>query len=90
MWVYSFLYNNLAREQKYLDVAGKTAEFILKNAPEGDEFFYSEFTREGTPVGERGSLLDRHLLAPLDQPGAGAARHDLVGQGSQGVHRAAV
>lgn len=55
LWVYSFLYNNLAREQKYLDVAGKTAEFILKNAPEGDEFFYSEFTRDGTPVGKNGT-----------------------------------
>ena len=26
-WVYSFLYNNLAREQKYLDVARRSVEF---------------------------------------------------------------
>ena len=32
-WVYSFLYNNLAREQRYLDVAAKSVNFMLKNLP---------------------------------------------------------
>ena len=37
IWVYSFLYNNLAREQKYLNFAHRSLEFILKIRPEGDD-----------------------------------------------------
>ncbi len=51
IWVYSFLYNNLAREQKYLDVARRSVEFILKNTPSGkDELWPKELTREGKPL----------------------------------------
>src|SRR5688500_3613383 len=32
-WVYAFLYNNLTREQKYLDVARTSLEFVLKSKP---------------------------------------------------------
>ncbi len=52
IWVYSFLYNNLAREAKYLDVAAKSAEFILKHKPAGDGLWPSAFTREGEAKGE--------------------------------------
>ncbi len=52
IWVYSFLYNNLAREAKYLDVAAKSANFILKHKPAGDGQWPSGFSREGTPKGE--------------------------------------
>ena len=52
IWVYSFLYNKIAGEQKYLDVARKSVEFILKNEPEGDTLYVDIFTREGKPVGE--------------------------------------
>jgi mannose/cellobiose epimerase-like protein (N-acyl-D-glucosamine 2-epimerase family) len=52
VWVYSFLYNNLAREAKYLDVAAKSAEFILNHTPSGDGLWPSAFSREGTPKGE--------------------------------------
>jgi mannose/cellobiose epimerase-like protein (N-acyl-D-glucosamine 2-epimerase family) len=46
-WVYSFLYNNLAREQKYLDVARRSLEFILRIQPTGEELWPKELTREG-------------------------------------------
>ncbi len=36
IWVYSFLYNNLAREQKYLNVARRSLEFILRIRPAGE------------------------------------------------------
>lgn len=49
IWVYSFLYNNLAKEQKYLDVATKSVEFILKNKPSGNNVWSSSYTREGKP-----------------------------------------
>lgn len=47
IWVYSFLYNNLAREQKYLDIARRSLEFILRIKPAGDELWPKELTREG-------------------------------------------
>lgn len=47
IWVYSFLYNNLAREQKYLDVAHRSMQFILKIRPTGDHLWPKELTREG-------------------------------------------
>ena len=50
-WVYAFLYNNLAREQKYLDVATKSIEFVLRSRPQGeDELWPKELTRDGKPV----------------------------------------
>jgi N-acylglucosamine 2-epimerase len=50
IWVYSFLYNNLAKEQKYLDVARRSLEFILKIRPEGEQLWPKELTREGKPL----------------------------------------
>lgn len=49
-WVYSFLYNNLAKEQKYLDVARRSLEFVLKIQPAGDALWPKELTREGKPL----------------------------------------
>jgi N-acylglucosamine 2-epimerase len=47
IWVYSFLYNNLAREQKYLDVARRSLGFILRIQPAGEELWPKEITRDG-------------------------------------------
>ena len=49
-WVYSFLYNNLAREQKYLDVAARSVNFSLKNLP-AEWPWPAGFTRDGKPLG---------------------------------------
>ena len=49
-WVYSFLYNNLAREQKYLDVARHSIDLIMKSKPATNELWPKEITREGKPV----------------------------------------
>ncbi len=49
IWVYSFLYNHLAKDQKYLDVARRSVDFILKNKPTGDALWPRSFTREGRP-----------------------------------------
>ncbi|MDQ3686786.1 MAG: hypothetical protein M3430_14490, partial [Acidobacteriota bacterium] len=46
-WVYSFLYNNLAREAKYLNVARKSVGFIMKIKPGGDELWPKGLTRAG-------------------------------------------
>jgi len=50
IWVYSFLHNKFGRDPKHLDVARKSVEFILKNKPEGDNFWPGSFTREGKPL----------------------------------------
>ena len=50
IWVYSFLYNNISKEQKYLDIAKKSVDFILKNEPDGDTMFPGGFSREGEPI----------------------------------------
>lgn len=50
-WAYAFLYNNLSREQKYLDVARRSVEFVLRSKPKNeDELWSKELTREGKPI----------------------------------------
>jgi len=50
-WVYAFLYNNFARDEKYLDVARRSVEFILKIKPQGEnELWAKELTRDGKPL----------------------------------------
>jgi mannose/cellobiose epimerase-like protein (N-acyl-D-glucosamine 2-epimerase family) len=50
-WVYAFLYNNLAREKRYLDVARRSLEFVLRSKPQGEnELWPKELTRVGKPL----------------------------------------
>lgn len=50
IWVYSFLYNNLAKERKYLDIALKTRDFSLKNMYLGNGQWRESVSRHGRPV----------------------------------------
>lgn len=51
IWVYSFLYNHLAREKKYLDVARGSVEFILRQRPaDPDTTWPFQLSREGKPL----------------------------------------
>jgi N-acylglucosamine 2-epimerase len=50
IWVYSFLYRHLAREPKYLEVARRSLEFILKSEPSGDVLWAKQLSREGKPL----------------------------------------
>ena len=51
IWVYSFLYNNFARNEKHLEVARKSLQFILRLSPSGEDTLWAEsFTREGKPL----------------------------------------
>ena len=49
-WVYAFLYNNLARDKKYLEIARRSIELTLKTKPPGQELWPKELTREGKPI----------------------------------------
>jgi mannose/cellobiose epimerase-like protein (N-acyl-D-glucosamine 2-epimerase family) len=51
IWVYSFLYNHLAREQKYLDIAERSVRLLSRSAPQGrDEFRPKTLKRDGSPA----------------------------------------
>ena len=49
-WVYAFLYNNLSRERKYLDVARRSIDLVMRTEPSGDDLWPKELTREGRPL----------------------------------------
>ncbi len=50
IWVYSFLYKHLTHDPKYLEVARRSLEFILKNEPTDDVLWATQFTRDGKPL----------------------------------------
>jgi len=54
LWVYSFLYNEPAKEEKYLDTARKTAQFILKDSPSDDELWNTDYSKDGKPLQPKG------------------------------------
>jgi N-acylglucosamine 2-epimerase len=57
IWCYSFMYNhNLAREDKYLDCAKRSVDFILKNRPAGDDYWPATYARDGAVIDKNGSL----------------------------------
>lgn len=49
MWTYSFLYNHFGKNPKYLEVARKSKDFILKLQPKDNSFWTSSFDREEIP-----------------------------------------
>src|SRR3954447_12511158 len=51
-WIFSFLYNNIVREQKYLDVAAHSIKLIQRSKPKDpDEFWPKALNRDGSPDG---------------------------------------
>ncbi len=52
IWVYSFLYNNVERDQKYLDIAERSLKLVQRTRPaDPDQFWPKALTREGAPIG---------------------------------------
>ena len=52
IWVYSFLYNHLAREQKYLDTAAASVRLLARSKPQDPQEFRSKaLHRGGSPAG---------------------------------------
>ncbi|MBE9509283.1 MAG: AGE family epimerase/isomerase [Bacteroidetes bacterium] len=62
LWVYSFLYNKLKKDPKYLEIAGKSVEFILKNEPTGDNLWSGSFSKEGKPISEAPVVIYEDLF----------------------------
>ncbi len=53
IWVYSFLYHRIEREQRYLDIARKSMEFILPHRPGRGQLWPGAFTKEGAAIPAR-------------------------------------
>lgn len=54
IWIYSFLYSNLDADDRFLDIAARSADIMMANRPSGDDFWPSSFTREGFPAAAPG------------------------------------
>ena len=47
VWIYSFLYNHLDKDPRYLEIARKTKDFLLKHARQEDGWWAEKLSREG-------------------------------------------
>lgn len=63
MWTYSFLYNNLEKNPKYLEIARKSKDFILKHLPKDDKFFTSSYSSDGKPLSGPGDIYSSLFVA---------------------------
>lgn len=52
IWTYSFLYNHFEKNPHYLEVAGKSKDFILKLLPDDDRFYFAEYSKDGKPLAD--------------------------------------
>ncbi len=63
MWTYSFLYNNLEKNPKYLEVARKSKDFILKHQPADNKFWTASFNRQGVAQSGPGDIYSSLFVA---------------------------
>ncbi|MEX2573166.1 MAG: AGE family epimerase/isomerase [Balneolaceae bacterium] len=63
MWVYSFLFNNVEQDSRYLEIARKSKDFILPLEPSGDEFWPTTISRDGEPLSGPGDIYGNLFIA---------------------------
>ncbi|MBN1293757.1 MAG: AGE family epimerase/isomerase [Candidatus Latescibacteria bacterium] len=63
IWVYSFLYNKVEPDPKYLEVARMSVEFILKHRPSGDKLWPGSYSKEGKMLTETGDIYGGLFIA---------------------------
>lgn len=63
LWTYSFLYNNLKKDPKYLEVARKSKDLILKLKPADNSFWPTSFTSEGKALSGPGDIYTGLFIA---------------------------
>ncbi len=57
IWCYSFMYNRrLVREDRYLDCARRSVDFIMKHRPAGNDFWPGVYAQDGAVIDKNGSL----------------------------------
>ncbi len=63
LWTYSFLYNNLRKDPKFLETARKSKDLILKLKPVDNAFWPTSFTREGKALTGAGDIYTGLFIA---------------------------
>jgi N-acylglucosamine 2-epimerase len=63
IWIYSFLYNNIDKNKRYLEIAGKAIDLVLKLQPEDISFWPQRFTREGEALSGPGDIYGSLFIA---------------------------
>lgn len=63
MWVYSFLYNNVEADPRYLEIARKSKDFILPLEPDNGAFYATSFSRTGEPLTGPGDIYGNLFVA---------------------------
>ena len=63
MWVYSYLYNNLDQNSRYLEIARMSKDLLLKLQPADDSFWTQTFSREGEPLSGPGDIYGSLFVA---------------------------
>jgi mannose/cellobiose epimerase-like protein (N-acyl-D-glucosamine 2-epimerase family) len=63
LWTYSFLYNNFEKNAKFLEIATKSKDFILKHLPKDEKFFTSSYTNDGKPLSGPGDIYSSLFIA---------------------------
>jgi mannose/cellobiose epimerase-like protein (N-acyl-D-glucosamine 2-epimerase family) len=62
IWVYSFLYRNFGKKEKYLDVAHNSLNLILKTKPIGDALWPDTISREGNALTPSSKQISGDIL----------------------------
>ena len=63
IWVYSFLYTNFEKNPRYLEIAKKAIDFIMKLKPKDDTFFDGTYSREGNRISGPGDIYGNLFVA---------------------------
>lgn len=62
IWVYSFLYNNFGKEEKYLTVARNALNLILKTKPNNNNLWPEQISREGNALTPSSNVISGDIL----------------------------
>ncbi len=54
VWVYAYLYNNFGKDPHYLEIAGKTRDFMVKFMHAGNGIWYESVDRNGKKIKSTG------------------------------------
>lgn len=63
IWVYSFLYNNFKKDPRYLEIAKKAIDFILKLKPKDDNFWNDTYRKDGSVLSGPGDIYGNLFVA---------------------------
>lgn len=63
LWTYSFLYNNFEKNPRYLEIAKKSKDLILKLKPTDNSFWPTSFSREGKALSGPGDIYTGLFIA---------------------------